>query len=160
MEFLRLIESKRKEGTLRVLYEPILTVSSGRPARVHSGGSIPTPKIAQAGGPAELDFGATVLTTATILDKDLIRVALTAEIAELDHANTVNEIPGVNRRRVESILEVKDGQTVVLGGLLTSTEAMTMIVTVTAEVVHSLDEIAAPSAEVPQPMPTPIRLVK
>ncbi len=161
-EFLRLIESKRKDGTLRVLSEPVLIVSSGRPGSVHSGGSIPTPKIAQAGGPAELDFGTTVHTTATILDKDRIRVALIAEFAELDHANTVNEIPGVTRRRVQSTLELKDGQTVVLGGLVTSTEtkSVSTIITVTAEIVHSLDEIAAPPVEVLQPTPTRIRRVK
>ena len=164
-EFLRLVESKRKDGAMKVLAEPTLVTQTGRPARFHSGGSIPTPQIAQAGGPAELEFGTTVLATATIIDMDLIRVALTVELAELDRANSVNGIPGVNRRRVQSTLELKDGQTVVLGGLLKSTESKTVgtFYTVTAEIIEPSNEIAirlSAPVETPQPTPTPIRLVK
>ena len=164
-EFLRLVESKRKDGAMKVLAEPTLVTQTGRPARFHSGGSIPTPQIAQAGGPAELEFGTTVLATATIIDMDLIRVALTVELAELDRANSVNGIPGVNRRRVQSTLELKNGQTVVLGGLLKSTESKTVgtFYTVTAEIIEPSNEIAIPLSapvETPQPTPTPIRLVK
>ena len=164
-EFLRLVESKRKDGAMKVLAEPTLVTQTGRPARFHSGGSIPTPQIAQAGGPAELEFGTTVLATATIIDMDLIRVALTVELAELDRANSVNGIPGVNRRRVQSTLELKDGQTVVLGGLLKSTESKTVgtFYTVTAEIIEPSNEIAirlSAPVETPQPTQTPIRLVK
>ena len=167
-EFLRLVESKRKDGSLKVLAEPTLVTLSGRPARFRSGGSIPTPQIVQLGGPAELEYGTTVLTTATILDKDLIRVELTAEYGELNqHKN--GDVPTVNKRRVQSTLELKDGQTVVVSGLVNSTETKTVatIFTVTAEIIESADVVGVPLAipvetrvEFPQPTPTPIRLVK
>lgn len=164
-EFQRLVESKRKEGLLKVLAEPTIVAQTCRPARFRSGGSFPIPQIAQAGGPASIEYGTTVLATATILDQDLIRVALTAEFVELDPANSVNEIPVVNRRRVQTTLELKDGQTVIVGGLVASTETKTVatIITVTAEIIEPLNQIAVPltpSVEVPQPTPTSLRLVK
>ena len=164
-EFLRLVESKRQDGALKILADPTLVTQTGRPARFHSGGTIPTPQIAQAGGPAKLEFGTTVLATTTMIDMNLIRVALTVELAELDHANSVNGIPSVRRRRVQSSLELKDGQTVVLSGMVASTETKTVatFLTVTAEIMEPLNELAAPLSapvEAPQPTPIPIRLVK
>ncbi len=163
-EFLQLVESKRKDGSLKVLAEPTLVAQSGRPARFRSGGSLPTPQIAQLGGPAELEYGTTVQATATILDKDLIRVALTAEYGELrQHKN--GDVPTVNKSRVHSTLELKDGQTVIVGGLFKSTDTKTVatIITVTAEIIEPLNQIAAPPAaptQLPEPTPTSIRLVK
>ncbi len=164
-EFLQLVESKRKDGSLKVLAEPTLVAQSGRMARFRSGGSIPTPQIAQAGGPAELEYGTTVQATATILDKDLIRVALTAEYGKLHESKSAKHIPTVDRSRVQSTLELKAGQTVIVGALVNQTETKTVatIITVTAEIVEPLNQIAAPLApptEAPQPTPTPIRLVR
>ena len=159
-EFLQLIESKRKEGSLKVLAEPTLVVLPGRPARFRSGGSIPTPRIAQAGGPAELEYGTTVQATATILDKDLIRVALTAEYGKLHQSKNADHIPTVDRSRVQSTLELKDGQTVIVGGLVNQTQTKTVatIIAITAEIIHPTPFV--PQVEGFELTPPPIRPVK
>ncbi|MEK6258038.1 MAG: hypothetical protein AABP62_05410 [Planctomycetota bacterium] len=161
-EFLQLVESKRKDGSLKVLSEPTMVTQSGRPVRFHSGGSLPTPRIAQIGGPVSLEFGTTVLATATIVDADLVRVALTVDFAELNQVEAANDIPTVNRRRAQSTLNLKDGQTAILGGMVASTEAKTVatFITVTAEIMNEIAIPLTPSVEVPQPTPTPIRPVK
>ena len=168
-EFFRLVESKRKDGVLKVLAEPIMVSLSGRSIRFHSGGSIPTPQIAQAGGSTSIEYGTSVLATATIIDKDLIDLVFTSEVAELDPSNSVvlygKSIPGVARRRIQSHVELKSGQTLVLGGLVSSKNEKTVetIITVTAEIIESMNEIAAPlvpPVEAAYPTLIPLRPLK
>lgn len=168
-EFLRQVEAKRKVGAAKILAEPTLMSLSGRPARFQSGGTFPMGQIAQAGGPESLEFGTTILATATIIDKNLIDLVFTGEMAELDWANgTVvhgKSIPGITRRRVQSHVELKSGQTHVLGGLVTTREGKEIetFITVTAEIIEPMNEHAghlASPEEVPQPTPTLPRRVK
>lgn len=153
-EFLRLVESKQKEGKLKVLAEPILVAQSGRPTRFHSGGSfpIPLPQIAQAGGFEDREFGTIILATATIKEKGLIDLVFTFDVSELDHsvATVINgtSIPGMMRRKTNSHVELKSGQTHIVGGLVSSKDGktLTMFVSVTAEIIEPVNQLAAPLA--------------
>lgn len=168
-EFLRQVEAKRKVGAAKFLAEPILVSRSGLPARLQNGGSFPTGRITQTGGPESLEFGTTVLATATIMDKDLIDLVFTGEMAELDWANATvldgKSIPGLTRRRVRTHVELKSDQTLVVGGMVTTREEKEIetFITVTAEIIEPTNEPAvplAPPAEVPQPTSTLPRPVK
>jgi len=170
-EFLRLVESKRKEGKLKVLAEPTLVTLSGRQSQFKTGGSfpIPTPQIAQAGGIEYREFGTKVLATATIKEKDLVDLVFECEVAELDQANAVvingTSIPGITRRRITSHIELKSGQTHVVGGGVWSKDGKTLATfySVTAEIIEPVNQLAvplAPPTEAIESPPTLLRPVK
>ena len=155
-----LIELLQDTNGVRILSSPQLIVLSGRTGEVHIGGQFTIPLLVPAGGSEERSFGTFVKASPTITDKDQIRLALTVDTSELDMANavTINNatIPGLSRRRIQSTLELKDGQTVVLGGLISTRNDKTWetFITVTTEIVQPVDQNIDPIA--PQPIPAPL----
>jgi pilus assembly protein CpaC len=114
-------------GTATILTEPNVTVLSGRPARFLSGGEFAVPTVVGIAGAAGQTttfrgYGTSVLVTPTVVDRDLIRLTTIAEFSQLNSSNTVNNIPGLNTRRVETTVELREGQTLALGGLLSHTK--------------------------------------
>lgn len=114
-------------GTAKILTEPNVTVLSGRPARFLSGGEFAVPTVVGISGAAGQTttfrgFGTSVLVTPTVVDRDLIRLSTIAEFSQINNGNTVNNIPGLDTRRVETTVEMREGQTLMLGGLLSHTE--------------------------------------
>ncbi len=118
-------------GTAKILTEPNVTVLSGRPARFLSGGEFAVPTVVGIAGAAGQTttfrgFGTSVLVTPTVVDRDLIRLSTVAEFSQLNSGNTVNNIPGLDTRRVETTVELREGQTLALAGLLSHTESHTI----------------------------------
>lgn len=154
----KLMESLQDKDGVRILCSPRLIVQSGQTGEVNTGGKflIPLP----VGGSEERSFGSFVTASPTITDKDQIRLAVTVENSELDMASvvTINNttIPGLSRRRVQTTLELKDGQTVVLGGLISTRndKSTELFITVMAEIVQPFDKSIDPIA--PQPIPAPL----
>jgi pilus assembly protein CpaC len=114
-------------GTATILTEPNLTVLSGRPARFLAGGEFAVPTIVGISGAAGQTttfrgYGTSVLVTPTVVDRDLIRLTAIAEFSERNNNNTVNNIPGLNTRRIETTVELREGQTLALAGLLSHTQ--------------------------------------
>ena len=112
----------------RLLAEPNLVTTSGTEASFLAGGEIavPVPQSGVGGGATiTIDwkkFGTQLNFTPTVLDDGKIAMKLTPESSQLDYsiAITLNgtSIPGIRTRRMSSHLEVKDGQTFAMGGLL------------------------------------------
>ena len=158
-EFQELLTRIQDVKGARVLSSPTLIVLSGQPGQVQSRGKYPIPEIALAGGPKEISYGTSVTATPTIMEKDQIRLQVEIEASEMDVANgvTLNGtfVPGQTRRRVQSTLDLKDGQTTIFGGLVSTRNEQTTetFIAVTAEIVQPFDEINAPIA--PQPIPSP-----
>ncbi len=70
-------------------------------------------------------FGTSLMATPTVVDRDLIRISIIAEYSSLNPANNSGGIPGTNSRRIQTEVELREGQTLALAGLLshgTSTE--------------------------------------
>ena len=114
-------------GTASILTEPNLTVLSGRPARFLAGGEFAVPTVVGISGAAGQTttfrgFGTSVLVTPTVVDRDLIRLTAIAEFSQMNAQNSVNNIPGLNTRRVETTVELREGQTLALAGLLSHTQ--------------------------------------
>lgn len=114
-------------GTATILTEPNVTVLSGRPARFLSGGEFAVPTVVGISGAAGQTttfrgFGTSVLVTPTVVDRDLIRLSTVAEFSQVNNNNSVNNIPGLDTRRVETTVEMREGQTLMLGGLLSHTK--------------------------------------
>lgn len=109
-------------GAVSILSQPVLTVMSGHSASFLSGGEFAVPT---AIGPDDArqttvfrGFGTSLVVTPTVVDRDLIRLRIEPEFSQLNDANSVKGIPGVDARRVATTVQLREGQTIALGGLL------------------------------------------
>ncbi|HUE12741.1 MAG TPA: pilus assembly protein N-terminal domain-containing protein, partial [Planctomycetaceae bacterium] len=112
-------------GTAKILSEPVLTVVSGHSASFLSGGEFAVPTIVGVEGASAQQtkfhgFGTSLVVTPVVLDRDLIRMNIVPEFSQLNAGNTVNGIPGVDTRRAETTVQLREGQTIVLAGLISS----------------------------------------
>ena len=112
-------------GTAKILAEPSLTVLSGHEAEFLAGGEFAVPTIVGVGGAQGTSttfrgFGTSLNVVPTVIDRDLIRMQIEPEFSEIDSGNSVQGIPGLSSRRAETTVELREGQTVVIAGLLSS----------------------------------------
>jgi pilus assembly protein CpaC len=63
-------------------------------------------------------FGAIVTVLPSVLDKDRIRLQVAPEFSQINGDLTVNNIPSLNTRAVRTTVEMREGQTLAIGGLL------------------------------------------
>jgi pilus assembly protein CpaC len=70
------------------------------------------------------DFGVQLRFTPTIIDGDIIRLSVDPDVSTLDFAiGTVivpgtNPVPGLNERRAHTVVELREGQTLAMAGLM------------------------------------------
>lgn len=117
-----LVNALATNGTAKILAEPTVTVLSGHPASFLSGGEFAVPTIigiqgAQGQQTTFRGFGSSIFVTPTVIDRDLMRLQVVTEFSQVNRQNSVNGIPGINSRRVMTTVEVREGQTMALGGL-------------------------------------------
>jgi pilus assembly protein CpaC len=182
------IQDLEQKQILQVLAEPTLTTLSGLPARFLSGGEFPVP-VAQGGtGNTAVvtiqfrPYGVKVEFTPTVNPDGSIRLKLAPEVSTLDYSNAVTisgfTVPALSTRRAETEVEIKDGQSFVVSGLLDhrTTEIMSkvpgianvpilgqlfrsknfnhsvaeLVIVVTATVVDPLSQALAPAAQEPK----------
>lgn len=116
--FIRWLQSN---GTIKLLAEPQIVCISGTGASILAGGEFAVPTIIGLGGGQATSFrgfGTSLVVTPTVMDRDLIRLQVVPEFSELNAANTVNGIPGTNVKRVQTTVELREGQTFAIGGLI------------------------------------------
>jgi len=123
------IEDLQQKQVLQVLAEPTLTTLSGQPARFLSGGEFPFPVVQASGGSSApvvtiqfRSYGVKVDFTPTVNPDSSILLKVAPEVSALDYTNAVTisgfTIPALSTRRAETEVELKDGQTFMLSGLL------------------------------------------
>jgi pilus assembly protein CpaC len=117
-----LLEALAANGSMKIMEDSVIVTLSGRPAAFLSGGEFAVPTVVGingvgAGTTTFRGFGSSVITTPTVVDDDLIRMQIIAELSAIDADNAVNGIPGTNVNRVQTQVELREGQTIVLGGL-------------------------------------------
>jgi len=134
---LAMIRALQTQGALRALAEPNLIAMNGQQASFLAGGEFPVP-IVQGGGGANAstvtivfkEYGVRLTFRPTVLDEDHIRLELEPEVSTLDFANGVKLngflIPGLRTRRAKTSVELRDGQSFALAGLLDNSETRTM----------------------------------
>lgn len=117
------------KGMARVLAEPSLTAMSGQTASFLAGGEFPIP-VAQGSGSSSAitivykEFGVRVNLTPTVIAKDRIALKVAPEVSDLDFtaAVTLNgvSVPALNVRRTDTTVELGDGESFVISGLVSS----------------------------------------
>lgn len=117
-----LINALATNGQAKILAEPTVTVLSGHPASFLSGGEFAVPTIVGVGGAQGTStqfrgFGASIFVTPTVIDRDVTRLQVTTEFSAINPQNSVGGVPGLNSRRVQTTVEVREGQTMALAGL-------------------------------------------
>ncbi len=123
-----ILQDLASKNLLQILAEPNLLAVSGKPASFLAGGEFPFPTL-QGGGSGIgqvtiqfREFGIKLNFTPTLTPRGTIRLEVKPEVSSLDYANglTVSgfTVPGLDTRRVDTEVELKDGQSFVIAGLL------------------------------------------
>lgn len=128
------IAALESKGLTQVLAEPNILAKNGHQASFLAGGEYPYP-VAQtgaiSGGSAPItiqykQYGVLLAFLPTITNRGTIRLQVAPEVSALDYANSVNiggaNVPALTIRRVKTEVELSDGQSFVIGGLLDNRE--------------------------------------
>jgi len=111
----------QQEGLANILAQPKIMALSGQPALFQSGGEIPI-RIAT-GFAADVEFkpfGTIVNFVPRVSEDGDIMLTVTPEVSEPDYGNRVEGIPTFRTRRASTSAKLRNGETLVLGGLLQS----------------------------------------
>ena len=118
------IDVLEQKGVVRTLAEPNLVALSGDTADFLAGGEFPIP-VAADDGQITIEFknfGVGLSFTPTVLGGELINLRLFMEVSEPDDTNAVElvgvEIPGLVVRRATTTIELYNGQSFAIAGLL------------------------------------------
>lgn len=117
---LSVINLMEKSGDAVVLAEPVLTCKSGGSAKFLAGGEIPLP-ITNSLGSSTIQFkpyGIRFEVSPTISDGGMISANVTTELSTIDPAVKVGELPGFLSRMTQTEVSLREGETLVLSGLI------------------------------------------
>jgi pilus assembly protein CpaC len=120
-----LLDALETKGLARGLAEPNLVALSGDTANFLAGGEYPIP-VPGAFGQIQVEYkryGVGLAFTPTVLSKGLINLKIEPEVSQLDPSHSVAvgnniSVPALTVRRASSTIELRDGQSFVLAGLL------------------------------------------
>ena len=122
------IQALEERGLARRLAEPNLVALSGDTASFLAGGEFPVPiPTSDLEAPAVQfkEFGVSLGFTPTVLEDGLINLKIVPEVSELDFATGTRvagtSVPGLITRRASTTVELRDGQSFAIAGLLSST---------------------------------------
>lgn len=113
------INALEAKALVRTLAEPNLTTLSGVNASFLAGGQVPI-RIVDSDGKAALsyrDFGVRLVFTPIVMDGDRIQIHLTPEVSGIN-GFTTNGDPVFNTRNLDATVELRDGQSFAVAGLL------------------------------------------
>ena len=128
-----LITALETKGLLQRLAEPNLVALSGDTASFQAGGQFPVPIAITSGVGLSTptiefkDFGILLRFRPTVLNNGIINLSINPEVSELDFTNAVTisgtTIPSILLRRATTTIELRDGQSFAIAGLLQADNA-------------------------------------
>ena len=123
-----LITALEERRLARRLAEPNLTALSGQSASFNAGGQVPVQTCSgslqdQTCSVTYKDFGVILNFTPTVLDDGLINLLLNPTVSEIDPSLSYNGNPGFVVRTATTSVELRDGQSFAIAGLLQSLNA-------------------------------------
>lgn len=124
-QLLTFLESK---GLVKTLAEPNLVVLSGETASFLAGGEFPIPVVQTGSGGSDSitiqfrEFGVGLSFTPTVITDDLINLVVEPSVTSIDAtlgtAAAGVAVPGLSTRRVRTTVELRDGQSFAIAGLI------------------------------------------
>lgn len=122
------IQALQAQNVLQILAEPNLMAISGQKATFLAGGEFPFPVVQPSAGFSSISiifkpFGVKLDFTGIIQDDNTLRLHVAPEVSALDFTNAVTlpgggTVPAISTRRAETEIELKDGQSFGIAGLL------------------------------------------
>ena len=125
------IQALQAESILQTLAEPNLVTTNGKEASFLVGGEFPVPVLQGGANSGAVtvqfrEFGIRLLFTPVITPNHTIRMHLRQEVSTLDYADGVTlsgfTIPALSTRKAETDVELGEGQSFVVAGLVSNTE--------------------------------------
>jgi pilus assembly protein CpaC len=126
----------RQNGLLKILAEPNLVALNGQLASFLAGGEfpVPVPQVSASGVAPTItvrfrEFGVKLGFVPYILDGDIIRLTVAPEVSNIDFTIAVTlvaggtPVPGLNTRKAQTTVELREGQTLAIAGLMQLTLA-------------------------------------
>ena len=119
------INALEQKGLARSLAEPNLVALSGDTASFLAGGEYPIP-VSGSFGQVTVDYkkyGVGFAFTPTVLNHGLINLKIEPEVSQIDTTHTMSvstgvAVPALIVRRASTTIELRDGQSFMIGGLL------------------------------------------
>jgi len=121
-----LVQALEEKGLARRLAEPNLIALSGERASFLAGGEVPIPVAAEDNRVTVTykEYGVRLNFTPTVLENGIINLKLEPEVSQVDESIRVStgsiSIPGFITRRASTSIEIRDGQSFAMAGLLQS----------------------------------------
>lgn len=119
-------DALKENGLAKILAEPTLVSLSGQEANFLAGGEFPVPVPGDL-GTVTIDykkFGVGLVFTPTVLGDGIISMRVAPEVSELDFTNAIVLngflIPAISTRRASTVIELRDGQSFAIAGLIRS----------------------------------------
>jgi pilus assembly protein CpaC len=118
------LDALESQGAIQTLARPNLVALSGDTASFLAGGEFPIPIN---GGDGEVtityrQFGVSLAFTPTVVGGDLVNLNVRPEVSQIDERNGVSSggvsVPALTVRRVDTTVELRDGQAFAIAGLL------------------------------------------
>jgi len=125
------------QGVVQVLAQPNLLAMDGKQASFLAGGEYPYPVVQGVTGGAGFgavtimfkEYGIRLNFIPTVTPRETIRLQVAPEVSALDFTNAVTlqgfTVPAITVRNVNTEVELKDGQSFIIGGLLNNQETQT-----------------------------------
>jgi pilus assembly protein CpaC len=129
------IKALSSKGLFQSLAEPNLITVNGKEASFLAGGEYPYPVAQASAGGTSIsimfkEYGIRLHFTPTVLGGDLINLKVKPEVSSLDFANSIVidgfRLPALTTRRADTEVELQDGQTFAIAGLMNNTLNSTM----------------------------------
>ena len=113
-----------QQNILKIIARPNLLAKDGETAKFLVGGEFPIP--VETANTITVDyrqFGTRLEFKPQVLDDEVLRLNIMTEVSELDFSTTVSfrdsTFPTILKRTQETVAELREGQTLVIGGMIT-----------------------------------------
>jgi len=121
------LQALEEKGVVRTLAKPNLVAVSGGKASFLAGGEFPYP-VPQALNEITIQFreyGVKLNFAPVVQDNGLVRLGVAPEVSQLDQANAIKingvQIPALTTRKADTTVEMRDGDSLAIGGLFQHT---------------------------------------
>lgn len=127
------LDALERKGAVTTLAEPTLIALSGETASFLAGGEFPVPVVQNVGGGNTGNnaaaftvqwkpFGVSLAFTPTVLADGVINMVVAPEVSSIDPSASIVinnlTIPGLQTRRAKTVIEIRDGESFAMAGLI------------------------------------------